>query len=530
MARRIFRRSGWAAAASGLILVAAGTQAAVSGITADAPPGARQDVRVQLGYTCRFPSGVEQVSVAVAATFPASAATGKLIQPTGLRTTVTLPHAALADVTKTGASEVTGNGVLNTSVTSGGVNTAVQWPGRMSAPLPIPATGSLSLLLPGLAPPVSATTPGTVTFTAGGLALSLTPGEASQGEGHLPTPGTVQVACALSRGQHAGIANVPVLSASPSPSASATASPRGGRHPQAPAASGGTGGGIPPKCAQMLVHGGTSSPVLGCAYLLGYADVRKLHGAALVGPAVNGSAPAALLHVDTYGSDVGCVPAEPTAAKCASHHGEIHVFSCSVAQLDYHRKLEFPPARSTFLSFGFTPVSAVMHLSEVPWPRNKPPTENKKCYRSFTKFKPVTLKSPIISIFSDLGDAGHLPVLNIGTTYLAIRISHVTANGVPLNVGPHCEAAHPVKAVLTGHGTNNPVSGYTIDLGGPLAGDVTIPNFTHCGVGENLDPLLSATISGPANFQLMTQGTLCTPNQSGKPGCPPTIPKPKRHL
>lgn len=527
MTRRIFRRGGWAAAAGGLVL-AAGAQGAVSAITADAPPAARQDVRVQLGYECQFPSGPEPVGVAVAATLPVAASIGKPIQPTGLRITATLPHAALADLTKTHANEVAGSAALGTSVTGGGgAATAAQWPGRMSAPLPIPATGSLPLLFPGLAPPVTMTTPGTVTFTAAGLTLSLTPSRAGQSTG---SPGTVQVACTLSPGQHAGIAAVPVISASPSPSPSATAGPRGGRPVTSPAASSSAGGGIPPGCARQIIRGGTTSPVLGCAYLLGYADVKKLHGAALIGPAVNGSAPAALLHVDTYASDIGCVPTEPTVAKCVSSHGEIHVYSCSVVQLDYHKKLEFPPARSTFLSFGFTPVSAVMHLSEVPWPHNHPPTENKKCYQGFNKGKAVPLTSPIISIFSDLGDAGNLPVLNIGTTYLAIRVSHVTANGVPLNVGPHCEVAEPVKAVLTGHGTNNPISGYTIDLGGPLTGNVTIPNFTHCGAGENLDPLLSATISGPANFQLMTQGTLCTPEQSGKPGCPPTIPKPRRHL
>ncbi len=35
---------------------------------------------------------------------------------------------------------------------------------------------------------------------------------------------------------------------------------------------------------------------------------------------------------------------------------------------------------------------------------------------------------------------------------------------------------------------------------------VTIPHFQNCGVGENLDPIFNAAISGPQNFNLLTQG------------------------
>jgi hypothetical protein len=55
---------------------------------------------------------------------------------------------------------------------------------------------------------------------------------------------------------------------------------------------------------------------------------------------------------------------------------------------------------------------------------------------------------------------------------------------------------------------------------------ITVPPFTGCGVGENLDPIFNATISGPGNFVKLTQGTLCTPNSGS--GCPPTVPKPLR--
>jgi hypothetical protein len=51
---------------------------------------------------------------------------------------------------------------------------------------------------------------------------------------------------------------------------------------------------------------------------------------------------------------------------------------------------------------------------------------------------------------------------------------------------------------------------YTVNTGGPLTGTTTIPPFSGCGVGEDLDPLLNASISGPDNFMKLTQGVPCT--------------------
>ena len=61
--------------------------------------------------------------------------------------------------------------------------------------------------------------------------------------------------------------------------------------------------------------------------------------------------------------------------------------------------------------------------------------------------------------------------------------------------------------------------------GGPLTGLVTIPKFRNCGVGENLDPIFNAAISGPRNFNLLTQGPVCF-LVGGGGVCPPPKPKP----
>jgi hypothetical protein len=105
----------------------------------------------------------------------------------------------------------------------------------------------------------------------------------------------------------------------------------------------------------------------------------------------------------------------------------------------------------------------------------------------------------------------------------------VTVNGVPLRVGAGCRTVRPVRLVLIGKGDNTiPPRGYTVSTGGPLSGMLTIPPFTGCGVSENLDPLLTGSISGSGNFVKLTQGKLCGPSQPSNWTCPPPVPKPLR--
>ncbi len=110
---------------------------------------------------------------------------------------------------------------------------------------------------------------------------------------------------------------------------------------------------------------------------------------------------------------------------------------------------------------------------------------------------------------------------------MAISLSNVDVNGVPLAVGPHCRPVSPVHLVLIAKGENTlPPKGYTVPTGGPLTGMLTIPPFTGCGVTENLDAVLTGSISGPHNFLKMTQGKLCAPAQPHGLTCPPPVPRP----
>jgi hypothetical protein len=518
MALRQVRRS--RAAALGSALVAAAL-VSTSGLVADASSTATpQQVHAHLAYSCRLPSGAHQVvGVTVAGTFPSGAIAGLPVKVTGLRTTVVLPPRAAAGLRRLGVTRVTGRSVLSAAVADDATAVTALWPGQVRKPAPIPTRAPVHLTFSGAVAPVTPSAPGMLTFTAAGLALSV-----RQAASTALNLASADLTCALSPGQNARLAAVPVAAAATHPSR-----PGGRPHAKGPATSG--GGGVPPGCGKKLIHGGTANPVLGCAYLVGYADVQKLKGSALVGPGPNGTPGGAQLNVDTYQANIGCIPPAKSIAECAKQHGTIYTFDCSVGQLDYHNLRQFPPVTATFLNFGFVPVTAELQLSETTWPSDNPPTENRKCYDSFNKYPPVPLTSPVVSVFTIAEGAPPFTILNVGTTYLAIHISNISVNGVPLDPGPNCGIDQPMKTVLTGRGRNTSTGpvGYTISSGGPLTGTVTIPEFEHCGVGEDINPLLDASISGPANFQLITQGVLCTPHTSPPVGCPPNVPKPRRH-
>jgi len=239
---------------------------------------------------------------------------------------------------------------------------------------------------------------------------------------------------------------------------------------------------FPKGCGDIRVIG-TGTPT--CGYITGYSDVAKLIGAALLQPPA--LAKPGLVNVDF-------------AERDKLKPGEL--IASSTAELFYHGKPELPPVTATFLAFKFVPVTATLHITEL---------------------KPISIMS--ISGVS----APPYPITVTATAKISIHVTNVRVNGVPLNVGPNCRTAAPVRLVLVGHGFNTlPPKGYTVPTGGPLSGKVTIPPFTGCGVAENLDPLLTGSISGRGNFVKQTQGKLCGPSQPSAWSCPPPVPKPLR--
>jgi hypothetical protein len=230
----------------------------------------------------------------------------------------------------------------------------------------------------------------------------------------------------------------------------------------------------------------------GCAYTDGYADVFKLNGAGLIQPGfINLAVNARLAY---------CY--KPDTPKCRDKSAN-YFQTDNYGELYYHGLHEFPPSRTTFLAFGFEPVSATLHLIEI-----------------------GTINAVAIGPYNGSICPHACPVVTTVSSYLYIRLTNVTVNGAPLNVGPDCGTA-PFAAVVTGTSASTPP--YSVTAGGPLTGTIDIPPITSCGVGEDLDPLFTASISGPANESLLTQGAVCFilggGTCSAKTGLP-LVPKP----
>jgi len=217
-----------------------------------------------------------------------------------------------------------------------------------------------------------------------------------------------------------------------------------------------------------------------CAYSTGFTNARKLKEAALVGPGLVDLR----LGLTTY-------------TKFTSKYSFIQ--QDVPGQLEYHGLPVLPPARATLLGFGFVPVSATIQISEI-----------------------GSLNLALISCAPEK-NCPNPPPKNVALFFgrVSLRISNVDVNGVPLNVGSHCQTATPFDLVLTGI-----PPAYNVSLiQGVLTGTVTVPTFSGCKNGtEDLDPIFDATVSGPGNFVKVTQAPLCTP-QTGF-GCPPAKPVP----
>lgn len=468
---RRLRSSRWLSLASAVVLVV-GVAAGTTGVLAEAAPAGLRPAQIRLTYTCQFPSGPQPATATVAAAFPAAVMAGQQVRPASAQVTASLPPAAAQDVAHTGAATAGGSEQLTMAVTSAGKSAASAWPGQMPSPVSVPASGPLVVTATGPVPAASTGKPGILTFTVAGLDLLLTLRTA---DGSPADPPAMSVPCTLRPGQDARLASVSVRAAtsSPSPSATANAAPKH-RRPS------------PKGCGKIKQR---KNGVQSCAYVTGYSDVRKLGEAALLQPA-RPKRPG-LLNVDF---------AETT--KITHSRKGVEIVATSAAKLYYHGRAQLPPVKATFLAFRFVPATAMMQLTEL---------------------TPIRIRS-ISEDFSPFG------VVVTSRTKVSLRLYNVKVNGQPLNVGAHCEAVRPLSLTLIGRGKLLPrPHGYTVPTGGPLSGEVLIPPFHHCGVGENLNPIFNGTVSGPRNFVIVTQGKLCMPTQPASESvCPPPIPKPRR--
>ncbi|WP_032762728.1 DUF6801 domain-containing protein [Streptomyces sp. CNS654] len=468
---------------------------------------AEQKSEVSLRYTCPFPSGPEEVDVAVSAVLPTSARTGEEIRPTEVAVAVTLPPTALARFAGLDAATLSAVARLTVRNTVGDRSADASWQDLTAPPADLPTPGEgdsqdpggLTLTATGDVPTVAFGSPGRATLAPDALALALTSLTES---GEPTTPPGLDVACTPAPGQEPELAAIAI---------------RGDQDPTAPAPRPGESDpapdptptrpaeGLPPtarekidalteKRREALEDDPGSCPIeippewvmtTAETYAAGYANAAKLDGAAALGPAFM-----KVVLNKRYIND-----------SCAST-----VDVSSEVNFDYEGKRQLPPTKATFLSYGFMPTTATMTLEQVG--------------------PPAAIHTHTVT------NTPTYPEETTVTAQLVMRLSDVEVNGVPLDVGPDCRTERPFEQVLKGYGQSYPPAGYLVAYGGTLTGYAHIPPFEGCGATEDLDPIFTSAISSPGkkadNYTKMTQAPLCVATNPEGPDCPPRVPDPER--
>ncbi|MFC5748205.1 DUF6801 domain-containing protein [Actinomadura rugatobispora] len=438
-----------------------------------------QRADVSLRYACQFPSGAEQVAVRVQGTFPGSVEPRSQIRVQGVSVTTTLPEKAVAGLGE-GATSVEGVAGLDVLVTEGRRPGSATWQGLTIPGTKVPGQGSLSLEAAGAVPPATIGTEGDAVFSAGALSLRLTLKGAGDGAA---APAPLTVACTPNLGQDSTLVTVPVTGSPDAADPAPSASPGSGGAPSRTRAAPGE------ECPDPMPEGGynekfvhlfppvppdhvhVSDPIAGCAFLSGKSNVNKLKGAS----------PIAGRASVIVGQDLYNYPDPPTGEQLTQAR---HI---AVAHLD--------TLESTFLTFGFMPTTAKMEITQIG-------------NMNLASVGPATVSTR--------------PTITNTWAEATIRVHDVRVNGSPMDVGPNCRTEKPVYLPLTGRSDSDPP--YDVAQGGRLVGSIDIPGFSGCGVGEDLDRLLTASISGKGNYIQLTQGPVCFPalGSTRINPCPPT--------
>ncbi|MFD7496043.1 DUF6801 domain-containing protein [Streptomyces sp. NPDC059832] len=449
----------------------------------------------RFGYSCTSASGRHEADVTVSVELPLSSPVGAAVQPEQVRLGLALAPELLGELPEGAQPELSGVARLETAVTQNGVSADVMWEGLQIPESTITPEQDVAVEATGAVPTVTPRSSGAMVFTAGKLQLDLVVRAADAGPAD---PAVISVSCTADADQSAELGTVEVP-ASPDGPVTGTPDPDsgGGASPKVEARSTDTEEQAkatevePPELPGCkLFYGPISVPATGAhGYMAGYANVNKQKAA------MEFRDPAHLrLQLQSMFAAYTC----PTGGLTWIH---------SEGTMDYNGKPQMPPARSTFLTFGFMPTTATVEMSITD------PINIETVYQSVQD--PVTKRRAETTT---------------STAHVSVRLYDVKVNGTPLDVGPNCRTVRPMELVLTGKGStglNVPDEGYTVKSGGPLTGYSDVPPFSGCGATEDLDNVFTASVSGTGNYTKMMQGPLCVNNVPLH--CPePPKPKPER--
>ncbi|MFE3517881.1 DUF6801 domain-containing protein [Streptomyces sp. NPDC059166] len=464
-------------------------------------PGAQassglQEVDLELAYTCDLPEGGPPkgdlpeggppegglpVKVGVTAKLPASARPGQAIQPEDVVLEATLPEGAIPASTGSPVASVSAETRLGIDVSQEGRRARAEWVGTTSGSVPVPAEGGLPLTTTGTVPYVKPGASGDLAFDAGALSVELA---LKTADGMPAEPPGLSLGCTLDPDQETGLAKLEIgdgdgdgegASAPPASPSSGKRPARDGSVPEVGTRAERTDRPDAPPCV-----GDVGNDLNLNAYVTGYANVTKLKGASRI--------PLACTQIEQG----------PTRVDL-SEPGFTHIYQDSTALLDYEGKPQLPPVSSTFLTFGFMPTTATLEMTQIPAGVDADGTPD------------YNVSSHLVVDWTDFSNTGTTTI----NLELMLRLRDVEVNGVPLDVGDNCRTSKPFPLTLVGRMTakDGVTTGYTLVTGGVLEGSVTLPSFSGCGAGEDLDSLFTASLSGVPGYVKQVQGAPCAAAQ-----------------
>lgn len=221
----------------------------------------------------------------------------------------------------------------------------------------------------------------------------------------------------------------------------------------------------------------------------------SVSGAQEIGPAKQWfQIPKTLIAAQSLVEQVGSVYRQRNEAFVVSPEGAAHPYG------------DFAPIRVRSVAFGVIPVAFTVHLSQprdaedLPLPMSSETEMDELVQYTIFKFNDSTI-----------------------TGELEARVSDMSVDGVPIELGEKCRTAENIKVVLEGRGYTsemppNPLHPepelntwhtsefYTSTNGGKLVGNSEMPEFVGCGAGgEDLSALITSMSSGPTNKTLQRQ-------------------------
>ncbi|MGW5744236.1 DUF6801 domain-containing protein [Amycolatopsis sp. NPDC003861] len=463
MPRRVRPRSVTvtALAAVGLLSAANG---ALTGVGSAAPAPAEppeKTATTSVSVTCPFadPLGSRKLTVATTATLPTLAKTGTSATIGRYSAQFSLPRDVALSLLPAGATAGSLQGAVQLALAVHQGERSDQIPVALAvAPTPLPETGDVTLTATGAVPDIAINTIGSVTFdvTAPKLALAAVPAAAAPATATPETPDAPAappappIACTLDPDQQTTLGTILVQP---------PAKP-GAEQKAALGASAALEDDPPPN---------EYTVPLGLITVMTRSTVARLGATVVADPAILLNA-FFTVNIDT---------------------GESRVSGAAV----------FKPATTTFLGFGFVPVTATVEFLPV----------------DYQNSKMIEVGG---GLFTD--DEGYT---NLRTELKVMgRLSSAKVNGVPLDVGPDCVTKEPVSLEITGrydpfttgHVRTDPEKGFYL------------PPFRDCGAGgQDLTPLLSGMSTGWGNQAFIDTYNLNGCTEPDHTNCPPdTLPPP----